>query len=264
MLQRVKKAIENNDDNTRIEPFEQVRAELSITGDGILLKGNQLVIPTSLRRQVVKLAHGGHMGIVKTKQLARQHVWYPGLDNDVEQAVKSCHMFQINSDTTKPLPTQMSPVPNEPWKFLSANFYGPLKDNSYLLVIIDDGSRFPVCRRVTSTAWNKVIPAFNSVLSKFGIPANLRIDNGPPFNSAKFKDFAQEQGFHHQKVTPRWAQANGHVERLMRNIGKVLRSAPADQASFESELNEFLRNYRATPHSSTRTAPSRLLFNGSA
>jgi hypothetical protein len=152
----------------------------------------------------------------------------------------------------------MSQVPTEIWSNLSADFYGPLNDGSYLLVVIDDSSRYPICRRVSSTAWNKVLPVLNGIFSEFGIPTKLRTDNGPPFNSSKFTEFAQAQGFHHQKVTPRHAQANGLAERFMRSLGKVLRCAPS--ASFDDELNEFLRNYRATPHASTKTAPAKLMF----
>jgi hypothetical protein len=88
----------------------------------------------------------------------------------------------------------------------------------------------------------------------------LGIDNGPPFNGYKFADYAKQQGFVHQKVTPKWAQANGHVERFMRNLGKVLRNASSSEAEFEFELNEFLRNYRSTPHSSSRFPPQQLLL----
>jgi hypothetical protein len=104
----------------------------------------------------------------------------------------------------------------------------------------------------------------NNIFSEFGVPANLKTDNGPPFNSSAFADFATQQGFRHQKVTPKWAQANGYVERFMCNLGKVMRNAPADEQSFQSELDEFLRNYRSTPHSSSLVPPSRLLFKGSA
>ena len=36
----------------------------------------RIVIPPSLQNHAVQLAHEGHQGIVKTKQLLRQKVWY--------------------------------------------------------------------------------------------------------------------------------------------------------------------------------------------
>ena len=46
----------------------------------------------------------------------------------------------------------------------------------------------------------------------------------------------------------------------MKNLGKVLRNAQVNDAKFETELLEFLRNYRATPHASTKVPPNQLLF----
>ena len=76
----------------------------------------------------------------------------------------------------------------------------------------------------------------------------------------QFKEFAIQQGFMHRRITPLWPRANGICERFMRNLGKVLRNAKANEESVEKELVNFLRNYRATPHSSTNVSPNQLMF----
>ena len=62
-------------------------------------------------------------------------------------------------------------------------------------------------------------------------------------------------------ITPLWPQANAEAERFMRNLGKVIRSALVEGKSWRQELHVLLRNYRATPHSSTGIAPATALFN---
>ena len=54
--------------------FYNVRKQLTIADDNILLRGRNVVIPASLRNQVVALSHEGHQGIVKTKELLRSKV----------------------------------------------------------------------------------------------------------------------------------------------------------------------------------------------
>ena len=49
--------------------YYNVRDELTVIDDKILLRGTNVVIPASLINQVVALAHEGHQGIVKTKDL---------------------------------------------------------------------------------------------------------------------------------------------------------------------------------------------------
>jgi hypothetical protein len=97
----------------------------------------------------------------------------------------------------------------------------------------------------------------------FGIPRKVKSDNGPPFDSHHFANFAKQLGFKHHRVTPYWPRANGMCERFMRNIGKVIRSANMDNSDWESELIELLRNYRATPHSTTKVPPKDLLLKSS-
>merc|ERR1712002_1113381 len=61
----------------------------------------------------------------------------------------------------------------------------------------------------------------------------------------------------------RWPQANGEVERFMQSLKKVYRSAQIESKSWKQELYKLLRNYRATPHSTTGTPPATLLFGRS-
>ena len=98
------------------------------------------------------------------------------------------------------------------------------------------------------------------VFSMMGIVSVLKTDNGPPFNSHQFKAFATNMGFKHQRITPICPQANGEAKRFMRNLGKVARSAVIEGRPWRQEMYKCLRNYRATPHSSTGIAPATALF----
>ena len=55
-----------------------------------------MLIPRTGRESVVKLMHEAHLGIVRMKNLARGYVWWPGLDKDLEDKVKSCETCQTN------------------------------------------------------------------------------------------------------------------------------------------------------------------------
>ena len=78
-------------------PYKKVRNELSLV-DGLVMRGDLIVIPTRLRHAVVKSAHSSHQGIVKTKNLLRESVWFPSMSAMVEAEVKSC----LPCQATKP------------------------------------------------------------------------------------------------------------------------------------------------------------------
>ena len=61
---------------------------------------------------------------------------------------------------------------------------------------------------------------FTCVFNTFGIPEEIKSDNGPLSTGLKFSNVAQEQGFFHCKVTIAWAEANGYKECFMQTLKK--------------------------------------------
>ena len=52
-------------------PYRLLRDEITVVGR-LVMRGMRIVIPVSLRKRVLKLAHEGHQGIVKTKDRLRR------------------------------------------------------------------------------------------------------------------------------------------------------------------------------------------------
>ena len=256
----VLKKAPNSDIASELQSLHHVKDELTLNATSdLLLRNNRIVIPASLRERTVDIAHEGHQGVVKTKQLLREKVWFPGIDRIVERKIKQCIPCQATSTSNLREPVVMSELPADVWVDVSIDF-ADLPSGEHLLVVTDDYSRFPVVEIVTSTSSKAVIPKLDQIFALFGVPQTVRSDNGPPFNSEEFAKFSHYLGFTHRKITPRWPRANGEVERFMRTLKKVIRTATAECLSWKQELYRFLRNYRATPHATTGKAPATLLF----
>ncbi len=241
--------------NKQLQDYQKVKDEIAVY-NGLVLRDHRIVIPYKLRGQAVDLAHVGHQGIVKTKKLMREKVWFPGIDRLIEEKIQKCIPCQSATNTPRRRePLLMSKLPSTPWENLSIDFAGPFPTGDYLLVVIDDYSRYPEVEVIQSTAARSVIPKLDAIFSRQGIPANLKSDNGPPFNGKEFADFANYLGFNHRRITPLWPEANGEAERFMRSLNKCIRAADAERLNWKQELNKFLRQYRATPHSTTGVSP---------
>ena len=78
------------------------------------------------------------------------------------------------------------------------------------------------CQAVTPVSCREPLQILRieKIFTTYGVPEVIKSDNRPPFNSKRFADFAEEQGFKHRKVTPGWTEANGDVERFMRTVKK--------------------------------------------
>jgi hypothetical protein len=242
-----------------LQSLSKVQTELSVTQEGILLRGSRILVPPLLQKQVVDLAHIGHQGIVKTKMLLREKVWFPGLDQLVEDKISSCIPCMCTHDSKPRAPLQMTKLPDKPWSSVCSDFFGPLPSGHYLMVVADEYSRFPEVEVLKSLSAKTVILKFDKIFASRGIPNVVKSDNGTPFQSAEFAEFAKELGFKHKTVTPYWPEANGQAESFMKGLGKIVKCAQVENKDWQRELCRFLRNYRATPHSSTGVAPGTAL-----
>ena len=238
----------------------RLKDELCSNQDGdILLRGTRIVIPSSLQQHVVDLAHMGHQGLVKTKALLREKVWFYGIDRLTNETLKLCMTCQLANLKPQQEPLKMSALPQAPWVELSIDF-GQLPSGQYLIVVIDDYSRYPFVEVIKSTSAMTVIPRLDNILAMRGIPQVIKSDNGPPFNGEEFRLYAEKTGFKHRKITPLWPKANAEVERFMGTVKKKLKVAISQQQDWQQELRDFLLAYRATPHTTTGLAPATVLF----
>ena len=185
-----------------VQDYKRLKDEFLVY-NGVVLRMNRIFIPPTLRSRPVELAHLGHQGIVKTKQLIRDKVWFPGIDKLTEDKVKNCLSCQAaTAKSPPPEPLRMITLPSAPWKEVAVDFAGPFPSGDYIVVVVDEFSPFPEVQLLTSTSAKAVVPKLDAIFSRQGVPDILKSGNGPPFNGHEFKNFADYVGFKHRKITP--------------------------------------------------------------
>ena len=103
-----------------MKPYTSLISELSVI-NGLLLRGERLVIPKKLQKKIVDAVHEGHQGITKTKSLLRSRVWFPGMDAIVERTVRDCMACQVATPQTSRMPLKMTPLPGETMEEIAAD-----------------------------------------------------------------------------------------------------------------------------------------------
>ena len=218
-----------------LKQYFSVKDELSVT-NGLLLRGNRLVIPQSLRSEMLQKSHAGHQEISKCCQRALQSVWWPAISKDIEETISRC-MVCCKTRYQHAEPLLSSDFPDYPWQRVASDLF-EWKKSKYLLVI-DYYSRFIEIARVSTATSNDVITHMKSIFACHGVLECLTSDNGPQYTADVFKTFAKQYGFTHLTSSPRYPQGNGAAERAVRTVKSLLEKSDDPYVA--------LMSYRSTP-----------------
>lgn len=244
-----------------IAPFIAIHQELYIAED-LIFRMHQIVLPKNLHRKAVKAAHKlGHFGTSRTKQMLRERYWFPGMSQTISEIIDQCFDCKISNKQHREEPVKIMKIPEKPWETISVDFGGPYPDGHYNLVVIDKRTRYPEVETVYSTAFKPTKEKLQKIFATHGTPRRLESDNGPPFNSRDFEEWADVEGFQHHRVTPEHPRANGEAESFMKLLNKQEQIAHCQGRDRKSVICEMLIGYRSTPHPATGIPPYEALMN---
>ena len=97
-----------------------VKEHLSVD-DVLIVYGCCLLIPRAMRPQILNDLHESHQGLVRTKQRARLTVYWPGLDNDIDNIITSCQICQDHLPSNHKEPAIFKPRPVRPFQEVAAD-----------------------------------------------------------------------------------------------------------------------------------------------
>ena len=97
-----------------LKPYTDVQAEL-YESENVILRLNKIIPSENLRAKIIRIAHKqGHLGLSKTKEIIRHKYWWPGVNIEIEDAVKRCFECQISTETKHTEPVKMTELPSRP------------------------------------------------------------------------------------------------------------------------------------------------------
>ena len=232
-----------------IKKYFAIRESLSTISKALIYR-DRIIIPPSLRAKVLQSLHQTHQGMARTKALARGYVFWPGIDRDIEDVSRKC--APCNAAAKSPTKTLLSswPIPNGPWERVHVDFAGPVQD-AYYFVLVDAFSKWPEVFKMANTTTSSTIKILLEVTGRFGVMRTIVSDNGPQFTNPLFKEFCNRNNIIHLTTAPYHPMSNGLAERFVDTLKRAL-----SKCSNKLNIQEFLRDYRATPHPGIATGKS--------
>ncbi|UYV66504.1 K02A2.6-like, partial [Cordylochernes scorpioides] len=101
--------------------FYDVRDEIG-EENGLLMRGLRVIIPSNMRKDVLNRIHAGHQGITKCRARAKDHVWWPGIGQEIQDMVKTCEKC-IENQPLKHEPLIPNDFPERPWQKVGMDLF---------------------------------------------------------------------------------------------------------------------------------------------
>jgi len=235
-----------------------VRDHLTIDDD-LIVNGCRLLIPTKLRQEILTQLHESHQGSVRTKQRARLSVYWPGIDNDIDNVILSCQQCQDHLPSNPKEPLTQKPKPDRPFQEIALDLCSHA-GRAYL-IIVDCFTDWPAVISLDhGTTSTQVISAVRQSFCRTAIPDVVWSDGGPQFTSKLFNDFACRWGFTHKVSSPRNPQSNGKAEATVKSMKKLLYTCWNGRSLDHDKFCRALLQYRNTPNRKDGLSPAQKLF----
>lgn len=256
-LQAVLRALGSGDwskEESVLKNFMACKEELGEV-KGIVVRDDRIIPPSSLHQRILQIVHRGHPGVVMMKRTIREKLWWPGIDKMAEEFAKSCMGCVAMSKADPPEPMCRSEMPERPWQSLGIDYLEIPECGTEFLVVVDYYSRYLEVRAVREANASNTIKALADIFNQWAFPEKLRLDNGQPFASREFAEYAKSKNIQLEFAIPYWPQMNGAVERQNKGVVRALRIRKVEQKKWAEVMKDYVYAYNIRPSSVTNKAP---------
>lgn len=241
-------------------PYYKIRSSFSVE-DCALFYCDRIVIPESMKNNVLEIVHEPHCGIVRMKMNARSYVWWKNVNDDIEKFVASCPTCQQTQNSKCSNDTVEWPKSARPFERIHLDFFHFEKRTC--LVIVDSYSKFIDVKEMNKTNAACLIGKMREVFAYFGLPDQIVSDNGPPFGSKQFVEFGKQNGIKMTRIPPYHPESNGLAERAVQTVKSVFKKAFLDikTITMPELISKFVITYNNTPSTAISKTPNDLIYS---
>ena len=196
-----------------LKSYYTFRDELSVQ-DGLVFKGYRIVVPTSMQTEIKDRLNSSHVGVQGCLRRARETVYWPNMNADIEDYIGRCPTCNSIQRSQAKEPMIAHAIPELPWQHVACDLFEC--DGADYVVLVDYYSEFFEVDRLSDKRSNEVVRKLKAHFARHGCPETLCSDNGAPFNSKDFANFAEDFGFEHITSSPRYPRSNGKSESAVK------------------------------------------------
>ena len=113
--------------------FFLARKNLTTQASTVLYK-TRIVIPASLRQEVLDVLHSSHGGVSSMVARASRSVWWPGMQERIEARRAACRSCDVSAPSQPAAPASPLPSPEFPFDKICSDYFS-YAGHKYLIIV---------------------------------------------------------------------------------------------------------------------------------
>ena len=259
----------NNDWHTKksqeatcLRPFHGVRDRLAVSNNLVIYSYDQgparLIIPEALRSKVAANFHAGHQGLDSMLRRARQTVYWPGIEGDLNYHRASCDTCNAHAPSQPEEPLILTPAPEYPFQKTAADL-GQTNGHNYLIHADRLTGWIELAHLPGDATSKKLMQHFRSYFRKNGAPEEISTDGGTNLVSEDMRNFFRRWGVNMRISSAYYPQSNGRAEAAVKTAKRLLRDNTGPGGTLDTdEMSMALLQYLNTPLRDINRSPAQL------
>ena len=248
---------------SKISPYMRYKDCFFEGDEGVIFYKDRVVVPSSLRRPIIRSLHSAHQGVSSMECRAQAIIFWPGMTYDIRRVREECYECNRNAPSQAAMPTEPINPPSTPFQQIFADYFGFA--GHHFLVIGDRLSGWSeIYSSPSGTQYSGakgLIRCLRSFFSTFGVPEEIASDGGPEFMADTTKTFLNRWDVRHRVSSAYYPQSNGRAEVAVKSCKRLLRSNIGPNGSLNNDqLLRAMLQLRNTPDPDCKLSPAEIVF----
>ena len=229
---------------------------------GFQEKPLRIVIPKALQCKIIENLHSANQGTTSMLARARQCVYWPGIDDDINKHVLSCDLCRKISPSQQKEQLIMTSPPDYPFQKVVADIF---EESGYKYLAYADKltgfvelAYFP-----TNTSSNAIIKTIREFFQRWGIAEEISPDGGPNLSSREIKEWLESCGVKLRLSSAYYSKSNGRAEAAVKSLKRLLKGNTERGAINNDKIAKALLQHRNTPLRDIEKSPAELALGRS-
>ena len=252
---------EKNNLPDNLKEFYKHRHNLNVCEGVVMYNWDRVVIPRSLRREVMEGLHAGHQCVVGMKARAAHSVFWPGINGAIQDIRDRCLTCNTIAPSQAAEPAITAPPPMYPFQQVCSDYF-ELNGATYV-VMVDRYSGWPSVSYLEPGKANSktLINTLREWFQLFGVPEECASDGAGTYVSEATKEFFKVWGVKSRVSSRAFAHSNARAELGVKTCKRLIRDNTGPKGTLDTDkFGRALLQYRNTPLQGVGLSPAQILF----